>query len=110
MFSGYVVLHLNFNDPCRLRFVVTPNIFDGRNDDDHYLFCQGVICDTNEDYISLTKAVKTIELKYVDDYVVALKNYDNMQREFVNLVQKTTEELHAIAAKFPWHYTGGLKK
>ena len=104
VFIGYIVLYLNRTDPQRLRFVLTPNIIDGSIHKDTVVFCQGVICDTDENYTSLKNAVNDLDLKYVAEFINICKYDDSIfKHAFVLLLQKTIAEAHAIATKYPWH-------
>ena len=107
-FTGYIVLYLNVTDPQRLRFVVTPNIYDGRIDNDGVVFCQGVICDTDEDYASLKNAVKDLDFKYLGEFMKISKSDDSTYKaDFVLLLQQTFTEAHAIATRYPWYWVEG---
>lgn len=105
-FAGYIVLYLNVTVPKRLRFVVTSNIHDGTIENDGVLFCQGVVCDTDEQYASLKAAVQDIDIEYLRECII-LSKYDDddaYENAFWLLIQKTIADAHTVASKYPWHW------
>jgi hypothetical protein len=104
-FAGYIVLYLNVTIPKRIRFVVTPNIYDGTIKNDGVLFCQCVACDTPEQYASLKGAVQDIDIEYLREFIIVSKYDDDLyENAFLQLLQKTIAAAHVVASKHPWHW------
>ena len=108
VYSGFVIVCVNANEPERLIVALTSNFIEFLENKKGFLvYCQGIVCDNDEEFKELDNQVSDVRIKMLNK-MISLSNDDTIgesmfQQHFELLLKETIIDAQIVANKYTWH-------